>query len=206
MRDVGLEMRYSNLQILESALTGSERELVSAASRLVPLLRENAQEADSTRRLPVENIEALRAAGLFRLSTPRVVGGHAIGMRAGLAVLAELGRGCASTSWVSSLFYSGGLLGGLLNDSVRTHVWGANPDAVLCGAISVPVPVSRTDGGYVLNGKWGWISGIHHADWVGLDITWQNPDGGVELGLALVPMSEVSIEDTWHMVYARHRK
>ncbi|WP_327234519.1 acyl-CoA dehydrogenase family protein [Streptomyces sp. NBC_01317] len=183
-------------------LTSGERALVSAAAELVPLLRDNADRADRDRKLPEENIAALREAGLLRLSVPAAYGGHAAGMRTLLAVLEELGRGCASTAWVLSIFYSGGVFAGLLGDPVRQRIWAGNPDATLCGVIGVPVPVRTVDGGLVLDGQWGWASGLHHADWIGLDVVTER-GGAPERGVALLTTAELSTRDTWHMAGMR---
>jgi alkylation response protein AidB-like acyl-CoA dehydrogenase len=47
---------------------------VLAATSLVPLLKGNASRADAERRLPDENLAALRDAGLLRLAVPRSYG------------------------------------------------------------------------------------------------------------------------------------
>jgi alkylation response protein AidB-like acyl-CoA dehydrogenase len=184
-------------------LTSSEQALVSAAGSLVGLLGDNAAQADTARRLPEQNIAALREAGLLRLAVPRAYHGRASSMRACVAILAELARGCPSTAWVMSVFYSGAISGGLLNDQVRHRIWGANPDATVCGARGVPVPALRVDGGYLLNGQWRPVSGAHHADWVALDSTTQTTQSTVHRGTAIVAASELSIRDTWHMAGMR---
>lgn len=183
-------------------LTAGERDVVSAAADLVPLLRDNADRADADGRLPEENIAALREAGLLRLAVPAAYGGHAVGMRALLAVLEELGRGCGSTAWVLSVFYSGGIVAGLFDDGVGQRIWAGNPDVTLCGVIGVPVPVRSVDGGLVLDGQWGWASGLHHADWIGLDVVTER-GGTPERGLALLTTAELSTRDTWHMTGMR---
>jgi 3-hydroxy-9,10-secoandrosta-1,3,5(10)-triene-9,17-dione monooxygenase len=97
------------LDALVCELTAEETRLVSAASSLVPVLSANAETADATRRLPEEDIKALREAGLFRLATPRAYGGHEAGACAATAIAAELGRGCSSASWVLMVYYSAAL-------------------------------------------------------------------------------------------------
>lgn len=80
-------------------------------------------------------------------------------------------------------YYSGGVFAGLLGDPIWRRIWAGNPDATLCGVIgvSVPVPVRTVDGGHVLDGQWGWASGLHHADWIGLDVVTER--GGVRSGV-----------------------
>jgi alkylation response protein AidB-like acyl-CoA dehydrogenase len=191
-------------EILGDRLTVDEHALIGAAVSMVPILAGNAEEADTTRRLPENNIAALRDAGLLRLSVPRVYQGHAVSMRACLAILAELGAGCPSTAWVVALFYGGGVFGGLLGEKVQQRIWGANPDATVCGARGLPVPTRQVPGGYVLNGQWRSVSGVHHADWVVLDTTIEAEIGTEpQRGIAIVEVGQLSIRDTWHMAGMR---
>ncbi|WP_163566550.1 acyl-CoA dehydrogenase family protein [Fodinicola feengrottensis] len=81
--------------------------LVSTARTLVPLLREEAPQADADRRLTSRSATALREAGLFRLAVPRSVGGHGSTMRSYLSVTTELGKGCAAAAWVTTILAGG---------------------------------------------------------------------------------------------------
>lgn len=191
------------LEALAAGLTERESALVAAASSLVPILSANAEDADQGRRLPEADITALREAGIFRLGAPRAFGGHAVSTRAALAITAELGRGCSSASWVVSVFYGASLLAGLFPDQVRQRIWGENPDATVSAARGVPVHAKTVDGGYSLTGRWGWASGVHHASWVGLDVLTEPGAPAQDRGFALVPASELSLEDTWHMTGMR---
>lgn len=185
---------------LTTDLAEDEVALVSTASSLVPALRANADTADAVRTLPDETVTAMRKAGLFRLATPRAYGGAQAGSRAVTAIAAEVGRGCSSAAWVLTVFYSGGLATWLFPEAVRRRVWETDPDATVCGSSSGRAPVRQVDGGYLLSGRWGWASGVHHATWIVLDIVGEN---STDRGLALVPTRDLTIEDTWHMAGMR---
>jgi 3-hydroxy-9,10-secoandrosta-1,3,5(10)-triene-9,17-dione monooxygenase len=191
------------LDALVADLPAEEANLVSAASSLVAILRPNAEAADTTRRLPDEDITAMHKAGLLRLATPRMYGGVQASMRAVTAIAAELARGCSSAGWVMTVFYSGGLAVWMFPDEVRRRVWEKNPDATVCGSSGAAVAAQPTDGGYLLTGRWGWASGVHHATWAILDITVGDDGPSPDRGFALVPLSDLSIEDTWHMAGMR---
>jgi 3-hydroxy-9,10-secoandrosta-1,3,5(10)-triene-9,17-dione monooxygenase len=132
--DSAAAVMSDRLDALVSELTAEEAELVSVASSLVPVLSANAETADATRRLPEEDITALRKAGFFRLATPRPYGGHEAGACAATAIAAELGRGCSSASWVLVVYYTASLALWLFPDEVRDQVWGQDPDAAVCGS------------------------------------------------------------------------
>jgi 3-hydroxy-9,10-secoandrosta-1,3,5(10)-triene-9,17-dione monooxygenase len=76
---------------------------VALAAELRPLLARNAGQAERDRRLPQENIDALEAANLFKLMTPRRWNGYGIPLATALSAHAELAKGCASTAWVTMI-------------------------------------------------------------------------------------------------------
>ena len=76
-------------------------------------------------------------------------------------------------------------------------------DATVCGSSAGAVPAKEVDGGYLLSGRWGWASGSHHASWAILDIVTGPGGSSPDRGIALVSMTELSIEDTWHMAGMR---
>lgn len=176
---------------------------MSAASSLVPILSANADTADATRRLPEEDLKAMREAGLFRLATPRAYGGHEASECAVAAVAAELGRGCSAASWGLGVYYSGSHAVSMFPGPVQDRVWGQDPDVTVCGTTAGGVPARAVDGGYVLSGRSGWASGAHHASWAVIGVEAEAGDSPADRGVALVPMTDLSIEDTWHMAGMR---
>lgn len=188
------------LEPLVAGLPEAEAELVPAASALVPELFAQAAAADATRTLPEEVVASLRKAGLFRLATPRSLGGAQAGSRAVTAIAAEIARGCPSAAWVLTVFYSGGLATWLFPAAVRERIWSADPDATVCGSSGTGAPARPADGGYRISGRWSWSSGAHHADWIVLDIVGES---AADRGLALVPLRDLTIEDTWRMTGMR---
>jgi alkylation response protein AidB-like acyl-CoA dehydrogenase len=53
------------------------------------------------------------------------------------------------------------------------------------------------DGGIVVNGKWGFISGALHAHWQEIIAIFTPPEGEPYPIMALVPMSDLTIVDDW---------
>jgi alkylation response protein AidB-like acyl-CoA dehydrogenase len=191
------------LEALTAGLPAEELALVSAAASLVPVLSANAETADATGRLPDDDIAALRKEGLFRLATPRMYGGHETGACAATAIAAEVARGCPSASWVLTVYYTASIALWLFPEQVRHRVWEEDPDATVCGSSAGAVPAQAVDGGYLLNGRWGWASGIHNASWAILSVVTETGVSARESGFALVRTSELSIENTWNMAGMR---
>jgi alkylation response protein AidB-like acyl-CoA dehydrogenase len=179
--------------------------LVNTARTIVPLLQEEAPQADKDRRLTNRAVAAIRDAGLFRLMVPRSMGGHEATMRSTLSVTSELGIGCSSAAWVTTILTVGGFLTAAFPEKVRQEVWQAGPDTTICVSTASPDAVGRrTSGGQIISGKWHYASGCHQAEWALLAAPMMDEqDTTVGRVFALIPISELSIEDTWHVAGMR---
>jgi|tagenome__1003787_1003787.scaffolds.fasta_scaffold20983866_4 3-hydroxy-9,10-secoandrosta-1,3,5(10)-triene-9,17-dione monooxygenase len=176
----------------------SKQDLVERAEALKPLLSRNAAEAEETRRIPDETIAAVKEAGLFKLMTPRRFGGYEVPFDTKLAVSAKLAEACGSTAWVVTLTNVCGWMVGLSCDQAQQDIWGANPDARVCGVLAPTSQTRREGAGLRVTGRWGYASGSLHSDWAVLGVPVVDEAGEpVDQGLALIPMSDLAIEDTW---------
>lgn len=174
--------------------------LLEGARRIRPVLERNAEQADTLRHLPDENVQALKNEGLCRLMVPRRFGGFQTSIRTYIEVMAEVGRGCGSTAWVASLINVCAWLAALFPDRTQQEIWSASPDAWTAGSLAPNGNAVATDGGWRVTGRWPWASGCMHAQWVACGIHMKDAQGGfANLGLSLMPIGEVRIEDTWHM-------
>jgi 3-hydroxy-9,10-secoandrosta-1,3,5(10)-triene-9,17-dione monooxygenase len=175
------------------------------AAAVIEVLQRNASQTEDERRIPDENIKALTEAGLFRIAMPRRFGGYEADIQTVLQVSAELGRGCGSTSWVTALINSTIWMIGLFSDQAQQDVFRADPDARACSVISPASNSSQhTKNGWVITGKWPFASGSLHSQWAVLGMPIVNDDGhSIDHGLALVPMTDLRIEDTWYVAGMR---
>ncbi|MEW2503782.1 acyl-CoA dehydrogenase family protein [Amycolatopsis sp. NPDC047767] len=176
--------------------TPSREELITRADDLRSLLWEAAPEADRTRRVADKTFQAIRDAGLTRLLVPRRFDGYDSGMRTFLEVTIALGRGCGSSAWVTGVLNTGNWLAASYSDQAQADVWGENSAATTAGVLAPTAEAKVVDGGIVLTGKWGYASGSNHCDWVSVCYPGTSPDDpGMQL--ALVPVQDVTLEDTW---------
>ncbi|MER7184434.1 acyl-CoA dehydrogenase family protein [Streptomyces hyaluromycini] len=178
--------------------TGVRAELTATAGKLVPILAGQAQESERLRRVSDDAARALREGGMFRLGTPRVFGGFGAGVRTSMEVTAELARGDASAAWIANIYTGGGLVASLMDERARQEVWGQDPDVAVAASLTPSGSAATAENGDLLvSGRWGWASGIDHAGWVALAIAPGAPDRPPVI--ALVPVAEVTVEDTWHV-------
>lgn len=175
----------------------SREDLVRQASELVPLLRKHAPWVEKNRRLHDEVLEALSDAGVFKLRRPAQYGGYEVDTKTLVDVASELGRGCGSTSWVASVTWIPGWIACQFPDSVQDEVF-STPDTKVCGTLSPSAMAAPADGGVVVNGKWGFISGALHADWQEIIAIFTPPDDGEPYPIvAMVPISDLLVVDDW---------
>jgi 3-hydroxy-9,10-secoandrosta-1,3,5(10)-triene-9,17-dione monooxygenase len=173
-------------------------DLVQRAQGLQSLLAKNATDSDRNRRASEENIQAIAEAGLFKLMVPKRYGGYEGTIRSHLEVSAALGEACGGTAWVTSLINGCAWFTGLFPEQAQDDVFGENPDARVSGVFTPTTQVRRVEGGLVMSGKWFFSSGSLHAQWAMLGCVEHDENGAFKAQyLALVPMSELSIEDTW---------
>lgn len=174
----------------------AREQLVRKASDLMPLLRKHASWAEENRRLHDETIEALADAGVFKLRRPRHYGGYEADNSTLVDIGTALGQGCGSTSWVASVYWIPTWMTCQFPDDVQDEVF-ATPDVRVCGTLSPSGMAAPVDGGVVVNGKWSFISGAHHAHWQEIIAILVPPDGEPYPIMALVPMSDLLVVDDW---------
>jgi alkylation response protein AidB-like acyl-CoA dehydrogenase len=184
------------VSVIDSAVTPDE--LIQRAVDLQPLLAKNAAQTEADRRVVEENIQAIKDAGLFKLTVPRRFGGYEASIATKLEVSAALAEACGSTAWVTALTNVCNWAVGLLPDKAQQDIFGADPDARVAGVLMPSTEIEKVDGGYVVSGRWPWSSGCLHSNWALTGVLQLGADGApIDLGMAFMPMSELTIEDTW---------
>ncbi|HTF50109.1 MAG TPA: acyl-CoA dehydrogenase family protein [Pseudonocardia sp.] len=169
------------------------------------MLRQHSEQAERASRLPEASVAALRDAGLFRLGVPSGFGGFEAGLAMVLEVTSELARACPSSSWVTALSYGAQHVASAFGEQVRRELWSEGPDVAMCASLTGHrLVAARVEGGQLLSGRWPWSSGAYQAQWAALEIPVADEHGAVlDRAMALVPMGELWIENTWDMAGMR---
>jgi alkylation response protein AidB-like acyl-CoA dehydrogenase len=176
----------------------SDADLVARVRGLQPLLRENAARGEQDRRVVQESIDALTAAGLFKIAQPKRYGGYQTSMRTMLDVSAAVGEADGGTSWAVTLLNVCSWLTGLFPLQAQDDVWGDDPGALVCGVLAPTAETRRVEGGLQVTGRWFYASGSWHASWAVLGIPVTDDAGEVvDQGVALIPLSDLEYEETW---------
>lgn len=175
----------------------AREQLVKRASELVPMLQKHAAWSEENRRLHDETIEALADAGIFRMRVPKRYGGYECDTRTLVEVATQLGRGDGSAAWTASVYWIPGWMVGMFPDHVQDEVF-STPDVRVCGTLSPTAMAVPTDGGIVVNGKWGFVSGALHSHWQEIIAVLVGGEGEPIPVVALVPISDLQVIDDWY--------
>jgi len=179
-------------------------EALRRARELVPALRERAERAETARCMLAETEADLHRSGLFRFLHPKRYGGMELDFVAHFDVPAEIGRGCASTSWniVNAGVHHWMLA--LYDERAQEEVWGANPDALIASGIAYPQGhARRVEGGYSVGGRWNFSSGVDASEWSQLAAMVREGERVVDYRMCLLHQSQYEIVDDWNVLGMR---
>lgn len=168
--------------------------VIARATALVPLISEHAEKSSEERRVVPEVMDALDEAGLFGLLVPRRLGGQEANVRTMMETLAEVARGDGSTGWSVALLNVCTWFSTTFSDRAQEEMF-SDPHAKACGIFSPPLKSERTEGGYLVSGRWPYSSGSFAATWATLGVGLEGE--GDPRALAMIPSDAWHIEPTW---------
>jgi alkylation response protein AidB-like acyl-CoA dehydrogenase len=169
---------------------------------LRPAIRARREEIERARKLPRDLVDELKKTGLFRLSIPRAVGGDEAAPHLILGAIETVASADGSTGWCSMIGSANNLSAGYLNERGAKEVF-KDPDSLWAGIAAPLGKAVPTDGGFKIQGRWPFASGVTHCDWLWAGCTVMDNDQprmttrGPHFLWACVPMREVQIHDTW---------
>ena len=178
---------------------------VSAASSVSPALLEtlsaHAEASDLARSLADESVAAMREAGLFRALVPRRAGGDEGDLRVMLEMVSECARGCSSAAWVLMVSTGHDWIMASFPEQAQDEVW-ADPNLVSAGSLAPAGVIERCEDGWSLSGRWGFVSGAAHGSWFLMGTVDQSGERP-RLYHAIVPRSDLELDDNWHALGLR---
>ena len=179
--------------------------LMAAAEDLVPLVEEDAAEAERISRQTDRVVAALRETGIYAMLLPRALGGAELAFSEAMRIVERLSWADGSAGWCTMVANVQAASGGahLPLEGARL-VYGNGPDVSMAGQGVPSGRARRIEGGYVITGRWSYGSGIHHAEWVHSGCIVMdgerpvlNADGAPEITVAHHPKSSITLLGNW---------
>ena len=192
--------------------------MLARVEPILPLVAEHADWTNQHRRPHPEVFAALARAGLLRLIAPGHYNGGGAASEEFLTLIETIARVDGSAAWTAmTINEEVGIASAWLPADSMAGLLHSQPDVIIAGSGVALGTARRVDGGWLINGRWKFVSGVPVADRVVLAsrvVTGDDsgdggdPDGGAprrarQVCVTLTPVSDVTIEDTWHVAGLR---
>lgn len=191
------------------AVSVNGKNLVQVASELDTILSQNIAEEENTGRLSAPVVQALKEAGFYKLYLPKSLGGLEADPVTVAKVVEEVAKHNTAAGW--SLMVANTTLNMIsrMPEKGIEEIFGANPNAFIAGSVNPPMMATRTDNGYLMNGRNALVSNVHEAQWImvlGLVLEDGRPkmhDGHPEILGVYMKAGDCKIVDTWNVLGMR---
>ncbi len=154
---------------------------------------------------------ALHREGLFRLLLPRPFGGFETDPPTFFRVIEEVAKHDASTAWCLCQGNGCAMSAAYLDPEIAEEIWGRDPEAVLAWGPGAKSQAIVEGDGYRLTGRWAFVSGGRHANWLGGHASVieadgsprRDADGEIVVRTLLLPAGEATWIDAWDVIGLR---
>ncbi|MDI3291976.1 acyl-CoA dehydrogenase family protein [Polyangium sp. 15x6] len=182
-----------------------ETSLLASVARVRSVAEAHADASNEGATLHPAVVEVMKKEGLFALAAPKEVGGQGADGRTQLVVYEAMAHADPSAGWALMIgAIMNGMMGAYLPEAATREIFAAG--MTTSAGLQVPTgKARRVDGGFEVTGRWGFGSGIRHASWVYTAAMIEEPTqvGPPSFVQVAVPVSRVTIEDTWNTAFLR---
>jgi len=189
----------------------ADEQLIARALTVSPVLEADADEAERRLKLTDRVVAAIRDAGLYALLVPSCLGGKETDLVNALQVIIELARADGSAGWcfMAQMCWNSAA-GAYMGDDAVREIFADGPDVVIAGQGMPNGTAEIVSGGYRVNGRWSYGSGINHAELIqcGCIITrdgvpLRKPNGAPVIQLCATRPENVAIHENWDVLGLR---
>lgn len=185
-----------------TAILPKQRQATTLRHDLLPALlgnlRARRDELHALGHIPQDLVEQFQSLGLYRAFVPEKLGGAGTSPVEFLRMVEEISAADGSAGWVASFGFASKYLSSL-PASTLAEIYGESPDVVFAGAVFPPQIAAPTEGGYRVNGRWGFGSGSMGASLIGVGIKLEGESGGLPR-MAVMPANKIRIEENWNVI------
>ena len=172
----------------------------SGIESLLAGLSSRNDEIEQLGELPADVVAALRSAGVWRTWLPRELGGFETTPSEVVDLVARLSEADAATGWCAMIGIGTATAAAVLPREGAEEMWTTGDE--VCGGALAPTGTGtwQPDGSLLVEGRWGFGSGVRHCDWVFGGV---RSDGARVPELVAFPADQVRVLDTWHVLGLR---
>src|SRR6476619_5473984 len=184
-------------------------DLVERARALAPLIKQEADKIEQTRRLTEPVVTALIENGMYRALLPKSLGGGEAPLDTFMQMQEEIAKADASTAWCLGQCSVCAMTAAYLDPDAANEIFNVAPGILAWGAINHEV--QAVPGGYKASARWDFASGSRQASWLGAHVRVveadgtprRRPDGSPEIRTILFPLSSATLYDVWDVIGLR---
>jgi len=196
------------METVATPVTGkiSSTQILDSINDIEPILSQHVEDEEKIGRLSAPVVEALRAGGFFKLFLPRSLGGLEVDPLTMAKIVEGVARYNTAAGW--SLMVANTTLPMLSRIPQKgiEEIFDNNHDVFIAGSVHPPMMATRTEGGYLINGRNPLVSNIHEAHWImALALVMEEgqpkfTDGHPEILGIYMRAKDCRILDTWTVV------
>src|SRR5688572_11323352 len=179
-----------------------DESLVAAARDVGSLIAKHVQTTERNRRLAPPVIDALRAAGLFRLFTPRALGGLETDPVTFARVVEEVSTFDSAAGWAFQV-NTGAWWTSRMSPEGIAELYADGPDLMMAASFAPSHRAEEVPGGFRITGRGPLASTIHDSRWLLMSAVVFDGDqprmtpAGPDFITVVMRTTDVEIIDTW---------
>jgi len=176
--------------------------IIAAARDVGSIIATHVDTTERDRRLARPVIDALRAVGLFRLFTPRALGGLEVDPVTFARVVEEVSMFDSAAGWALQV-NTGAWWTSRMSPEGVAELYADGPDLMMAASFAPPHRAEEVPGGYRITGRGPLASNIHDSRWALMSAIVFDGDqprmtpAGPDFISVVMRTSEVEIIDTW---------
>lgn len=139
-------------------------DLIARAEAIAPTLVARQAEVEERTYYGADVHDAFSKAGFYRILVPRRYGGYEFGVDTFFQVVRTLARGCPSTGWMFCLGAVHAVFAGtVFEERTQEEIFSVGDFIAPSTVIPNGTAERHPDGGWIINGTWGYCSGAPYA-------------------------------------------
>ena len=182
----------------------SSKELIAAAKSIVPDIAANRDRIEAERQLPADLAAKMAEKQLFGLYVPKKLGGPETDPITAFRVVEEIAQADGSAGWC--VFNGTAVSSAVVRISQKAamEIFGDPPCILGSGSARAGGTAKVTHGGYIVSGRWNFLSGIDHS--IAIFVSCRviddsgpamNDDGSPKFRTVVLPVAKGEMLDTW---------